>query len=422
MMRLRLERRQDTPVYLQVLIPIAAVLMTLVLCAGLVWLAGADLLEAYKLLLFSTFRSGYDIQDTLVKAAPLLLTGLAVIVAFRAKFWNIGGEGQLMAGAIAAAYVGQRSFLPEYGLVPLMILGAAIFGALWALLPALLKVRLKVDDVVTTLLLNFIMLYGVSALLEGPWRDPKSGYPNSPSIRSEAEFPILFGYQLHLGILVALVAAILVWWMLTRTTLGFAIRAVGHNPVAANYAGIGVGRTIIVAALISGALAGLAGAGEVGGVRFQVTSDLSSNYGYTGIVIATLAELNPLGAIPAALFFAIIFNGAGTMARTTGVPVYLADVIQGIALVCMVAGRLFALYRLRIVRTATGTPSPLVGEGGRGPRSGPTIAYGSAATPSSPHRSGEHPASVGRGGADRLGNSAADKGEGNSQQGEASHA
>jgi simple sugar transport system permease protein len=336
------------------------VLVTLVLCSGLVWLAGADVIEAYKLLLFSTFRSGYDIQDTLVKAAPLLLTGLAVVVAFRAKFWNIGAEGQLMAGAIAAAYVGQRTFLPEYSLVPLMILGAALFGALWALLPALLKVRLKVDDVVTTLLLNFIMLYGVTALLEGPWRDPRSGYPNSPSIRPEAEFPILFGYQGHLGILLALAAAILVWWMLTRTTLGFSIRAVGYNPAAAGYAGMPVGRVTVIAALISGALAGLAGAGEVGGVRYQVTSDLSSGYGYAGIVIATLAELNPLAAIPAALFFAVVFNGAGTMARTTGVPVYLADVIQGVALVTMVAGRLFATHRVRIVRRRA--PSPLAGE------------------------------------------------------------
>nr|MBA3517269.1 ABC transporter permease [Hyphomicrobiales bacterium] len=248
------------------------------------------------------------------------------------------------------------------------------------LLPALLKVRLKVDDVVTTLLLNFIMLYGVTALLEGPWRDPKSGYPNSPSIRPEAEFPILPGLGAHLGIPLALLAAIAVWWMLTRTTLGFRLRAVGHNPEAANYAGMEVGRVIVIAALISGALAGLAGAGEVGGVRFQVTSDLSSGYGYAGIVIATLAELNPLGAVPAALFFAIIFNGAGTMARATGVPIYLADVIQGVALVCMVAGRLFALYRLKFTRS----PSPLAGEGRGGGKD--TAAAGIFPPPLAPPR------------------------------------
>jgi simple sugar transport system permease protein len=263
-----------------------------------------------------------------------------------------------MAGACAACFIGEREFLPAFSLVPLMIAAAAIVGALWALLPALLKVKLKVDDVVTTLLLNFIMLYGVTALLEGPWRDPKSGYPNAPSIRAEAEFPFLPFLNVHLGVLLALIAAIVMWWVFARTTLGFKIRAVGHNPAAANYAGMKVGQTILIAAVISGALAGLAGAGEVGGVRFQVTSDLSSGYGYAGIVVATLAELNPVGAIPAALFFAIIFNGAGTMARATGVPVYLADVIQGVALVSMVAGRLFAVYRLRVVSA----PSPLAGE------------------------------------------------------------
>lgn len=348
MIRLRLERRQETPLALQIVLPILSVVVALVLCAGLVSLAGANVGEAYRLLLLSTFQSSYDVEDTAVKAAPLLLTGLAVIVGFRAKFWNIGAEGQLMAGAVAAGYIGERIVLPAPTLVPLMLAGAAAAGALWALLPALLKVRLKVDDVVTTLLLNAIMLYGVMALLEGPWRDPKSGYPNSPSIRPEAQFPILAGSELHLGIAMALVAALVVWWVLARTTLGFSIRAVGHNPAAASYAGIPVGRVILAAALISGALAGLAGAGEVGGSRYQVTSDLSSGYGYAGIVIATLAELHPLGAIPAALFFAVIFNGAGSMARSTGVPIYLADVIQGVSLVCMVGARLFATYRLRM--------------------------------------------------------------------------
>ena len=352
MTRFRLERREQTPVLIQLLLPVVAVLSALALCSGLVRLAGTGVLKAYSLLFLSTFQSGYDLEDTLIKAAPLVLTGLAVAVAFRAKFWNIGAEGQLMAGAVAAGFLGERTSLPAFSLVPLMLLGAAAAGALWAFLPALLKVRLKVDDVVTTLLLNSIMLYGVMALLEGPWKDPRGGYPNSPSIRPAAEFPILVGAELHLGVFLALFAAVLVWWAMARTTLGFAIRAVGHNPVASAYAGIPVGRTLLVAAIISGALAGLAGAGEVGGVRYQVTSDLSSGYGYAGIVIATLAELNPLAVVPAALFFAVIFNGAGSMARSTGVPIYLADVIQGVALLTMVAGRLFTVYRLRVARHA----------------------------------------------------------------------
>jgi simple sugar transport system permease protein len=352
MTRFRLERRQETPIHIQILLPLAAVAVALLLCSALVWLAGASITQAYSLLLLSPFETTYDVQDTLVKAAPLLLTGLAVIVAFRARFWNIGAEGQLMVGACAACWIGERLWLPAFSLVPLMIVAAAAAGALWALLPAILKVKLKVDDVVSTLLLNFIVLYAVTALLEGPWRDPKSGYPNAPSIRPEAEFPTLAGYTVHLGVLIGVLAAIAAWWMIGRTTLGFRIRAVGQNAAAANYAGVAVNRIIVTAALISGALAGLAGAGEVGGVRFQVTADLSSGYGYAGIVIATLAELNPIGAIPAALFFAIIFNGAGTMSRSLGVPIYLADVIQGTALMTMVVMRLFAVYRLRMVRHA----------------------------------------------------------------------
>jgi simple sugar transport system permease protein len=349
MLSLRLERRQATPILVQLALPLAAMAAALILCSGLVRLAGADVLAAYGRLFLSTFQSGYDVEDTLVKAAPLAFTGLAVAVAFRAGFWNIGAEGQLVAGAMAAGFIGERSVLPAMSLVPLMLLGAAAAGAAWALLPALLKVRLKVDDVVTTLLLNSIILYAVMALLEGPWKDPRGGYPNSPSIRPAAEFPVVAGSELHLGVGLALLAVIVVAWTMRRTTLGFAIRAVGHNRLAAAYAGIPVARVTLVAALISGALAGLAGAGEVGGVRYQVTSDLSSGYGYAGIVIATLAELNPLGVLPAALFFAIIFDGAGAMARTTGVPVYLADVIQGVALLTMAAGRLFAVYRLRLV-------------------------------------------------------------------------
>jgi len=350
MIRFRLERRAETPAWMHVLLPVLAVLAALIICSALVAMAGAPVLDAYSFLFLSTFQTLYDVQDTLVKASPLIWTGLAVAVAFRAKFWNIGAEGQLIAGAMAAAFVGQRSFLPAPTLIPLMILGAMAAGAAWALIPALLKVKLKVDDVVTTLLFNSILLYALMALLEGPWKDPVSNYPNSPMIREEAQFPILAGDTLHMGVLLSFVAAFAIWWLMERTTTGFAIKAVGANPNAAAYSGFSVGRVLLTAAAISGALAGLAGAGEVGGIRYQVVSDLSSGYGYAGIVIATLADLNPLGVIPAALFFAVIMNGADAMSHETNVPVYLANVIQGVALLTMVGGRLFANYRLRIAR------------------------------------------------------------------------
>ena len=351
MIHLRLERRSASPRSLGLLLPVLAIAGALILCSGLVTLAGADVLDAYAKLLLTPFSTGFDLEQTAIKAAPLVLTGLAVAVAFRARFWNIGGEGQLYAGAAAAAFFGTQTWLSSALLWPAMILFAAIAGAVWALFPAFLRTRFKVDDVVTTLLLNFILLYGLSALLDGPWKNPHSAYPTSPQIRQDAEFWIMPGTeQLHLGVLVALAAVPLVWFALNRTTFGFAVKAVGENARAAAYAGISTGRTILATAALSGALAGLAGAGEVGGVHFQVMADLSPGYGYTGIVIAMLARLNPLGVLPAAIFYAAVITGAEGMSRATGVPVFLADVIQGTSLLAMLTALLFTQYRLRVVR------------------------------------------------------------------------
>ena len=348
-MRLRLEQREKPSPWLNLTLPLVAIAATLVLCGGLIALAGANVIEAYAVLFASALDSKFNIVETVVKASPLVLTGLAVAVAFRAKFWNIGAEGQFLLGAMAAVFVGTQEWLPAWSLVPLMVVCGILAGGMWAVLPAILKTRFKVDDVVTTLLLNFIVFYTMTALLDGPWKDPLSGYPDSPDIRPEAEFPILLhATRLHLGVLLAAVAAVLVWWLMRFTTLGFAIRAVGENPRAAAYAGHNITRVIILTALISGGLAGLAGVGEAGGLHFQVMAGISSGYGYTGIVIAMLARLNPLGVVPAAIFFAIIITGAEAMSRSTGVPVFLADVIQGTALMTMLIALLFTSYRLRV--------------------------------------------------------------------------
>ena len=352
MIRLRLERRSETPHWLNLALPLAAILATLIICSGLVALAGSNVLAAYAQLFLTPFSTGFDLEQTAIKSAPLVLTGLAVAVAFRARFWNIGGEGQLYAGAMAAAFVGTQTWLPATALWPLMIVCGALAGAAWALVPAILRTRFKVDDVVTTLLLNFVLLYGMSALLTGPWKNPRSAYPTSPSIRLDAQFPILPGSsQLHLGVLIAVLAVPAVWFVMNRTTFGFAIKAVGENARAAAYAGIRTAWIILATAGLSGALAGLAGVGEVGGVHYQVMTDLSPGYGYTGIVVAMLARLNPMGVLPAAVFFAVVITGAEGMSRATGVPVFLADVIQGVSLLCMLTALLFTQYRLRLARS-----------------------------------------------------------------------
>lgn len=349
MTRLTFVRRYESSLGLNFMLPLAAILASLVLCSGLILLAGANPITAYAIIAKASLGGKFAITETLAKAAPMILTGLAAAVAFRARFWNIGGEGQLLLGAMAAAYVGAQSALPPFSLIPLMVVLGAVAGGLGATLPAILKARFKVDDVVSTLMLNFIILYVMLALLAGPWKDTLTGWPDSPDILRAAEFPNLWrGTRLHLGVLIAVLAAVACWFLVKRTTLGFAIDAVGENARAAHHAGYSVPRITIVTAAISGALAGLAGVGEVGGIQYQVMGSISPGYGYAGLVVAMLARLNPLGVLPSAIFLAAITAGADEMSRQTGVPVFLADVIQGVTLIAMLIALLFSTHRLKL--------------------------------------------------------------------------
>lgn len=348
----RLEVRTSTPTWFNLALPLVAIAATLLLCSGLIALAGAGVLESYGVMFTASLGDSYAITETLVRAAPMIFTGLAVAVAFRAKFWNIGAEGQLLAGAVASCFVGGIPMPGALAILFMAVAGAAA-GAVVALVPATLRVKFKVDDVVSSLLLNSVIYYALMALIEGPWKDSFSGYPISPPIEDSANFPVLIeGTRLHLGVVVALIAAPLIWFLIARTTLGFRIRVTGENPEAARYGGIHVERVLLSTALLSGALAGLAGVGEVGGVHFQVMSDISPGYGYSGIVVAMLARLNPLGVVPAAIFLAAVMTGAEAMSRATGVPAFLSDVIQGTALLAMLVALLFTAYRIRRVGAA----------------------------------------------------------------------
>ena len=349
---IRREPRQTTPAWLNLSLPLLAIAATLVICSGLVALTGTGVIEAWTVMFGAAFGDSYAVTETLVKATPMIFTGLAVAVAFRAKFWNIGGEGQLLAGAVASCAVGTIP-MPGALAILLMALAGALAGGLVALVPALLRVKLKVDDVVSSLLLNSIAFYALMALIEGPWKDPLSGFPISPPIEDAANFPVLLeGTRLHLFVPVACIAALVIWFLIARTTLGFAIRFTGENAEAARYGGIRVERILVLTALLSGGLAGLAGVAEVGGVHFQVMQDISPGFGYSGIVIAMLARLNPLGVVPAAIFLAAVMTGAQAMSRATGVPVFLADVIQGMALIAMLVALLFTAYRIRFSAVA----------------------------------------------------------------------
>jgi simple sugar transport system permease protein len=331
------------------LIPLAAIAVTFVLTATLIIGAGADPLEAYRYFLIAPLSSQVSAIEVLVKSTPLLLTGAAVAFAFSAGYWNIGAEGQLYAGAMAAAWLGTLlGGLPAVVALPLMLVGGFAAGVLWALPPALLKVKLAVDEVVTTLLLNSVVLFVVSALLNGPWRDPFSGWPQSPEIAAAASFPKLIPRsRLHLGFIVAVFTVAALWFVLSRTALGLRMRAVGLGQEAARFAGVSVGRTMLTAALISGGIAGLAGVSEVAGIHFHLIEGISPGYGYTGIIIATLGGLHAVGVALAALFIGLIDTGAQTVSRALGVPVYLGDVVQAALLLVTLGMFLLQNYRLR---------------------------------------------------------------------------
>ena len=334
--------------------PALALGFTLAVTSLLVGWAGAPVGRAYALLLEGGFGSRFALTETLTRATPLIFTGLAAAVAFRARLYNIGAEGQLYAGALAAVAVGglhggSGFALPTWALLPLMMAAAASAGALLLLGPAWLKIRLGVDEVVTTLLLNFIVLLFVSAMLDGPMKDPTAmGWPQSVALQDELQLDKLVARsRVHTGLIGAVASALAMWVLLRFGVTGFEIRATGANARAAAFAGVPVRWVMLKVALLSGALAGLAGAVEVAGRAGYVTLDMSPGYGYSGIVIAMLALLHPLGVVAAAIFVAGILVGADSMSRAVGVPTYIADVIVAVALIAVLVSTMFTQYRVR---------------------------------------------------------------------------
>jgi len=347
---MRLEPRPASSLAASLIWPAAAIVATVVLSSLLVMIAGASPLTVFWLVLKGAAGSQFALLETLTRATPLIFTGLAVAVAFRARLWNIGAEAQLYLGAVMTVVLGTGAVtLPSAGLIPLIMIAAMLTGALALLGPAILKTRFGVDEVVTTLLLNFIILLLVSMLLEGSLKDPMGlGWPQSKRVVADAQLPRLIkGKRLHFGFILAIASAIVVWVIMKKTVLGYEMRAVGHNAEAARFAGIPVNRVMVKTALLSGGLAALAGFSEVAGLKGNLTLDLSPGYGYTGIVVAMLAMLNPLGVVAAAIFVAGIFVGADAMSRSANVPSYIAEVMVATSLLTMVAAIMLMRYRVR---------------------------------------------------------------------------
>lgn len=350
-MKITVEKRLLPSRRLNIITPIVSIFAALAITSIPIYLGGVNPLYGYGQLLYGALGDKLAITETFVLFAPLLLCGLAVALAFTCKFWNIGAEGQLylggLVGSFFAVYAGS---VPSFIAIPVMLALGFLGGAAWAAIPAILKVKLKVDEVVTTLLGNWIMTYAVAAILFGPWKNPVTGWPESPVISETTKFPILVeGSRFHLGIIFAMLVAVVFYVIIKKTKWGFELLGIGGNPTAAFAAGINVSRQMILAAIVSGGIAGLAGVCQVAGIAFHMKTDLSPGYGYTGVVIAMVGSLNPIGVVLASFLMAVIVQGTQAMHRATGVPWALAEAIQGIILLCLLVGIFFTKYRVKRV-------------------------------------------------------------------------
>lgn len=332
-----------------------ALMLAVLLSALLFAAAGASPVAAFAALLKGALGSWRSTSETLLAATPLIFTGLATAVAFRARIWNIGAEGQVFAGAMFAYWL-QHGLVGYPALVqlPVVVLGAMVGGGLYAALAALLKTRFNVDEVISTVMLNYIIVYLLSLLLlQGPWSEPGSFFEQSAKMDEGSLLPLLFtGSRLHAGFLLALAAAAAVQIMMARTPVGFEIRAAGSNLRALEVQGTNPARVVLMVMVISGALAGLAGIVQVYGVQGRLKSGALAGYGYTGIIVAILGQLNAWGVVIAAILFGALVTGSTFMQVKTGVPSALIYAVEAIVLLCYLAGWAAADLRLRRVAHA----------------------------------------------------------------------
>ncbi len=327
--------------------PVAAIALSFLIGALVIAWSGKDPFQAYYYLLRGAFGGRREIATTLVKSIPLMLTGLSITIAFRCGIWNVGAEGQLHLGAISAAWAGSALRLPAAIHIPLSLLISGLGGLLWALIPALLKVKRGFNEIITTILFSYIGISFTSYLIGGPLHGP--GWARQTETVSEtARLPILVrGTNLNAGLLLAIVIAIAMQFLFERTTFGYELRAVGLNRKAARAAGIRVGWVILSVFLISGALSGLAGAAELLGYQHRLVEGFSPGYGWDGMAVSLLGAMNPIGTLAAAIFFGGLRAGANSMQVGSGLTLSVIQLIQGLAIVFTLAGTVVRLYSPR---------------------------------------------------------------------------
>ncbi len=326
-----------------------------ILIAIVFLLSGVNPLYALWRIFSGSFGSVYGITETITKAIPLVLVGSGLALVFRARFWNIGGEGQVLLGAVFATYVGLHfgASLPPYLIIPLMFGVGFVGGALWAIFPAIFKLRFGVNEVISTLMLNYIAAEFVTYLVTGPWKGKtQKGFPYTDDLPPSAVLHTIGVTRIHtVTLIVALLMALLLFVLMYYTRFGYELRVTGDNQDAARYAGIDFVKVTLLMMVLSGGVAGMAGVGEVAGIHHHLSypANISSGYGYTAIIVAWLAKLNPLYTVVSAVFFAGILVGGDAIQVSLGLPAATVQIFNGILLFSLIAGDFFMNNRIRVV-------------------------------------------------------------------------
>ncbi len=332
---------------LAILSPLIAIVLALIVGAIIIQVAGANPITAYTALFQESLFTYFGFSNTLTKMTPLLFTSLGVLIALRAGQFNIGGEGQIYLGALGSTLIGLYVQIPAFIHIPLALILGFIFGAVWGWIPGYLKAMQGVNEVITTLLLNYIAINLISYLVQNPLKELNAPSPYSSLIAKSAQLPIILPGITHAGILLALLTVGIVWVLINRSTFGYQITAVGFNPIASRYAGISVQHTIMLVMSLAGGFAGLAGATEVMGLKYRLFEQVSPGYGFDAIAIAFLSRGSIVGVVLTSLFFAALRSGANVMQRSAGVPVTVVYAIQGLT-VLFIAISLAIEHRIKI--------------------------------------------------------------------------
>jgi len=360
---LRIEPRGVVQTKNQILERILSIVVALIAGGVILALVGANPLTTYQAMVRGAFGTinlwlqgnFYHIGEILVKTIPIMITSLAVLVAFRMLFWNIGANGQFVFGALAATYVALFLFngnavLPAWVYLASMLAAGFVAGALWGLIPALLKIFFNINEIISSLLLNYVAILFVEHLYYGPWRDPEGmGFPGTANIPEAARLPKLFG-RVHYGIIIGLMIAILIWIIVEKTKWGFEIKVIGQSAKAARYAGMNLTKNILLIMIISGGIAGIAGMTEIAGLVYRLQQGGISEYGNTAIIVAWLSNLNVWVSIGLSFLMAAIMVGGDQLQIAMQIPAAIALVLQGLILFVILMGEFFIRYRIRLVK------------------------------------------------------------------------